>query len=108
MQPDVAAAALGPSSKYTGVSQFLQTTRKIKQFSSAREPKPTDRIVYVCGAFDLFHVGHVMALKAAKKMGDYLIVGIHDDKEVNKVMGQGHPLCNIHERTLGVLQCKVG
>ena len=46
-------------SPWTGVSQFLQTTNKILQFSSGKEPKPGDKIVYVTGAFDLFHVGHL-------------------------------------------------
>mmetsp|Transcript_2621 Transcript_2621/g.7856 ORF Transcript_2621/g.7856 Transcript_2621/m.7856 type:complete len:283 (+) Transcript_2621:74-922(+) len=101
------AAAANPGSKYTGVSQFLPTSRRIQQFSTAKEPKPEDRIVYVCGAWDLFHVGHSMALKAARELGDYLIVGLHPDEEVMKVRGVGNPLCNIHERTLGVLQCKV-
>nr|KAI8765436.1 ethanolamine-phosphate cytidylyltransferase-like isoform X1 [Biomphalaria glabrata] len=43
-------------SPWTGVSQFLTTTKKIIQFSEGREPKPGDRIVYVAGAFDLFHI----------------------------------------------------
>eukprot|EP00037_Helgoeca_nana_P017030 m.160692 g.160692 ORF g.160692 m.160692 type:complete len:367 (+) comp23805_c1_seq1:407-1507(+) len=100
------SAAANPGSKYTGVSQFLPTSRKIKQFSSAKEPKAGDKVVYICGAFDLFNIGHIMALKAASELGDYLIVGIHGDDEVMKVRGAGNPLCNIHERTLGVLQCK--
>lgn len=64
-------------------------------------------VVVSTGAFDLFNIGHIMALKAASELGDYLIVGIHGDDEVMKVRGAGNPLCNIHERTLGVLQCKV-
>lgn len=46
-------------SPWTGVSQFLPTTQKILQFSNTREPKPGDKIVYVAGAFDLFHIGHL-------------------------------------------------
>ena len=46
-------------SPWTGVSQFLQTTNQIVQFSPGKEPKPEDKIIYVSGAFDLFHVGHV-------------------------------------------------
>ena len=46
-------------SPWTGVSQFLPTTHKILQFSNGRSAKPTDRVVYVAGAFDLFHIGHL-------------------------------------------------
>lgn len=44
------------SSPWTGVSQFLPTSNKIIQFSSGKEPKPGDKIVYVAGAYDLFHI----------------------------------------------------
>ncbi|RCH78382.1 Ethanolamine-phosphate cytidylyltransferase, partial [Rhizopus stolonifer] len=58
----------------------LMSTRRIVQFSEAKEPRPSDRVVYVDGTFDLFHVGHVEFLKRAKELGDFLIVGIHDDR----------------------------
>ena len=51
-------------SPWTGVSQFLPTTQKILQFSNKNEPKKTDKILYVAGAFDLFHVGHLDFLEA--------------------------------------------
>jgi ethanolamine-phosphate cytidylyltransferase len=66
-------------SPWTRVSQFLQTSNKIVQFSEGREAKPGDRIVYACGDWDLLHPGHVDFLEAARKEGDYLIVGIHSD-----------------------------
>eukprot|EP00041_Stephanoeca_diplocostata_P011936 m.198293 g.198293 ORF g.198293 m.198293 type:complete len:383 (+) comp18740_c0_seq12:231-1379(+) len=93
-------------SQYTRASKFLPTSKKIIQFASNNEPKTGDKIVYVCGAFDLFHVGHIEFLKRAKALGDYLICGIHNDSDVARVRGQGNPLCSLHERTLGVLQCK--
>ena len=44
----------------SGVSQFLPTSKKIVQFSNVHEPKPGQKIVYVAGAFDLFHIGHLV------------------------------------------------
>ncbi|XP_022691289.1 ethanolamine-phosphate cytidylyltransferase-like isoform X3 [Varroa jacobsoni] len=93
-------------SPWTGISQFLPTTQKIIQFSEGKEPKPTDKIVYTAGAFDLFHVGYVEFLERAKKLGDYLIVGLHTDPIVNRYKGYNYPIMNLHERVLSVLACK--
>ncbi|XP_053666632.1 ethanolamine-phosphate cytidylyltransferase [Anopheles marshallii] len=93
-------------SPWTGCSQFLPTTQKIIQFSDGKPPKPTDRIVYVAGAFDLFHVGHLDFLEKAKELGDYLIVGLHTDPVVNQYKGGNYPIMNLHERVLSVLACK--
>ncbi|XP_066288162.1 ethanolamine-phosphate cytidylyltransferase-like [Branchiostoma lanceolatum] len=94
-------------SPWTGVSQFLPTTQKIAQFAEGGSgPEPGDRIVYVSGAFDLFHVGHLDFLQRARQEGDYLIVGLHTDPVVNDYKGSNHPIMNIHERTLCVLACR--
>lgn len=91
-------------SPFTGVSQFLSTSRKISQFASGKEPFGT--IVYVDGDFDLFHVGHLSFLEEARKQGDYVIVGLHSDSTVNMYKGSNHPIMSIHERTLSVLACR--
>ncbi|KAG0302186.1 Ethanolamine-phosphate cytidylyltransferase [Dissophora globulifera] len=90
----------------TKISHFLPTSRKIVQFSEGREPKDGDKVVYVDGTFDLFHTGHIEFLKRAKQMGDYLLVGIHDDQTVNAIKGVNYPLMNLHERVLSVLACR--
>uniref|UniRef100_A0AAY4BYX4 ethanolamine-phosphate cytidylyltransferase n=1 Tax=Denticeps clupeoides TaxID=299321 RepID=A0AAY4BYX4_9TELE len=96
------------SSPWTGVSQFLQTSQKIIQFASGQEPQPGDTIIYVAGAFDLFHIGHVDFLEAVHKLSEkpYIIVGLHFDQEVNRYKGKNYPIMNIHERTLSVLACR--
>ncbi|CAH1155442.1 unnamed protein product [Phaedon cochleariae] len=93
-------------SPWTGCSQFLPTTRKIVQFSDGKAPEPGERIVYVAGAFDLFHVGHLDFLEKAREKGDYLIVGLHTDPVVNRYKGSNYPIMNLHERVLSVLACK--
>jgi ethanolamine-phosphate cytidylyltransferase len=81
--------------------QHLPTAQKIRQFTSTREPTPEDKIVYIDGVFDLFHVGHIDFLREGRKLGTYLIVGVHDDATSEKYRGK--PIMNVHERVLGVL-----
>ena len=37
-------------------------------------------VVYTCGTFDMFHVGHLNMIKAAKGLGDKLIVAVSTDE----------------------------
>jgi ethanolamine-phosphate cytidylyltransferase len=102
---NLATDALGRS-PWTGVSQFLPTTRKIQQFSEGKEPEPGAKIVYVAGAFDVLHPGHLAFLKKARQLGDFLIVGLHTDPVVNMYKGSNYPIMNLQERVLSVLACK--
>jgi ethanolamine-phosphate cytidylyltransferase len=88
------------------VSYFPTTSRKIVQFSNNCTPKPTDKVVYVDGSFDLFHIGHMRVLQKAREMGTYLIAGIHEDHVVNEAKGVNYPIMNLNERVLGVLSCR--
>lgn len=40
------------------------------------------KVVFTEGVFDLFHVGHLRALKKARSLGSVLIVGVHNDDQV--------------------------
>lgn len=92
--------------KIAPVSHFLPTSRRIVQFSNGKGPGPNSRVVYIDGAFDLFHVGHVEILKKARQLGDFLLVGIYMDQTISEIRGAQYPLMNLHERTLSVLACR--
>src|SRR5271157_5821128 len=40
------------------------------------------KIIFGNGCFDLLHVGHIRYLKAAKALGDVLVVGVNDDESL--------------------------
>ncbi|KAG0328792.1 Ethanolamine-phosphate cytidylyltransferase [Dissophora globulifera] len=88
--------------------QVLETARKVAQFSysNQRTPQKGDKVVYVDGAFDLFHIGHIDFLRRASALGDFLVVGVHDDQTVRARKGAHHPLLSLHERVLSVLACR--
>ncbi|KAK1355512.1 Ethanolamine-phosphate cytidylyltransferase [Heracleum sosnowskyi] len=96
----------GASGSGTRVSHFLPTSRRIVQFSNGKGPGPDARIVYIDGAFDLFHAGHVEILRLARALGDFLLVGIHTDQTVSANRGAHRPIMNLHERSLSVLACR--
>ena len=106
-EPTTASAPTPRGAPPTAVSRFLPTTRRIVQFSAgAAAARPGDRVVYLDGAFDLFHPGHVAALKAARAVGDFLLVGVHSDEDVRARRGVGRPIMDLHERALSVLACR--
>ena len=93
-------------SPWTCVSHFLPTSQRIVQFSDGKEAASSDVVIYAAGAFDLFHVGFLDFLQCAKKKGNYLIVGLHTDQDVNRYKGLNYPIMNLHERVLSVLACR--
>lgn len=48
------------------------------------EEKKIYKVGYTQGTYDLFHVGHLNLLNNAKKMCDFLVVGINSDKLVQE------------------------
>jgi len=80
---------------------YIPTTKRITQFSSNKDPKPDDVVVYVDGTFDLLHPGHVSFLRKAKELGTYLIVGVHDDPQPGEK--RDSPIMTLQERVLNVL-----
>jgi D-beta-D-heptose 7-phosphate kinase/D-beta-D-heptose 1-phosphate adenosyltransferase len=56
------------------------------------------RLVFTNGVFDLLHVGHVRYLRAARQLGDALVVAINSDRTVRQLKGDNRPLTNENDR----------
>jgi D-beta-D-heptose 7-phosphate kinase / D-beta-D-heptose 1-phosphate adenosyltransferase len=64
-------------------------------------------VVATGGCFDLLHAGHVQLLRAARLLGDCVIVCVNSDASVFRVKGPGRPLVPHHDRVamLEALSC---
>ena len=67
------------------------TLNNLKQ-QIKKEKSKNKKIIHCHGVFDLIHIGHIKHFKEAKQNGDYLVVSITSDKNVNK--GSGRPIFN--------------
>lgn len=57
-----------------------------------QERERGNRIVFTNGCFDLLHPGHVRYLEQARQLGDRLVVGVNDDKSVQRLKGSPRPM----------------
>jgi rfaE bifunctional protein nucleotidyltransferase chain/domain len=64
-------------------------------------------VVWTNGCFDLLHVGHLRNLRAARALGDALVVGVNDDAAVRRLKGPTRPILPAAERAelLAALEC---
>lgn len=76
-----------------------------------REPPRTEYVddgkairIFMDGAFDLMHYGHMNAFRLAKSLGTHLIVGVNSDESIAKC--KGAPLMDDDERLTMVQACK--
>jgi rfaE bifunctional protein nucleotidyltransferase chain/domain len=72
---------------------------------SLRERGPT--VVATGGCFDLLHAGHVETLRAARALGDRLVVCLNSDASVRRLKGPGRPIVPEADRArvLLALEC---
>lgn len=65
------------------------------------------RIVFTNGCFDLFHVGHLRYLEAARRLGDVLVVAVNSDETVRRSKGESRPILNAAQRlrVVAAMEC---
>jgi rfaE bifunctional protein nucleotidyltransferase chain/domain len=64
-------------------------------------------VVWTNGCFDLLHAGHARSLRAARSLGDVLVVGVNSDESVRRLKGPGRPVLPAAERAelVAALRC---
>ncbi|HET6561994.1 MAG TPA: D-glycero-beta-D-manno-heptose 1-phosphate adenylyltransferase [Marmoricola sp.] len=64
-------------------------------------------VVATGGCFDLLHAGHVATLRAARELGDCLVVCLNSDDSVRRLKGPSRPLVPAADRAkvLEALEC---
>ena len=65
------------------------------------------KVVFTNGCFDILHRGHVEYLQKAKRLGDYLIVGINTNRSVKALKGVSRPVNDEYDRAflIASLRC---
>jgi D-glycero-beta-D-manno-heptose 1-phosphate adenylyltransferase len=66
-----------------------------------------ERAVFTNGCFDLLHLGHIAYLRAARDLGDFLIIALNSDASTRRIKGPLRPLVAESERAeiLAALTC---
>ncbi|MEX0775187.1 MAG: D-glycero-beta-D-manno-heptose 1-phosphate adenylyltransferase [Phycisphaeraceae bacterium] len=55
-------------------------------------------IAFTNGCFDILHAGHVAFLRAARREGDLLVVGLNSDTSIHRIKGPGRPVNHVADR----------
>ena len=62
------------------------------------------RNVYICGVWDMLHLGHMKHFQEVSKLGNRLLVGVHSDQEVKEY--KRTPVLTMEERLTTARMCK--
>ncbi len=77
----------------------LKTWHEI--FQIIDELKKSDKkIIFTNGCFDILHAGHIQYLKEAKKLGDFLVIGLNSDESTKLIKGEKRPINTEQDRAI--------
>ena len=58
------------------------------------------KIGFTCSTFDLLHAGHILKLKDAAEVCDFLIVGLQTDPTIDRPLTKNTPIQTLEERKI--------
>lgn len=86
------------------VKELQQQLSELEAEMKEEEEEEREIRIWMDGAFDLFHYGHMNAFRQGKSIGTHLIVGVNSDESITQC--KGPPLLNEEERMACVSACK--
>ena len=85
-----AAGLAGPGPRTSDHPQGPDTVHDVRRAGGT--------VVATGGCFDLLHAGHVETLRAARRLGDCLVVCMNSDESVRRLKGAGRPVVGQDDR----------
>ena len=64
-----------------------------------------NKVVLVTGGFDPIHSGHIAFFKAARKLGDQLVVGVNTDAWLSRKKGKAFMSFDERYAVIGEMEC---
>ena len=103
----VRIGGLGASAEYRPEEPAVDAGPEDAEGVVARVRARGGTVVATGGCFDLLHAGHVHTLRAARSLGDCLVVCLNSDASVRRLKGADRPLVPEEDRAdvLRALQC---
>jgi D-beta-D-heptose 7-phosphate kinase/D-beta-D-heptose 1-phosphate adenosyltransferase len=101
-----AAGAFVQAGAASALSRVRPAARPVSDpLSAARDAGGT--VVATGGCFDVLHAGHVATLRAARALGDFLVVCLNSDASVRRAKGPDRPVNSAADRAavLSALEC---
>ena len=89
-EPDL-ASALAAIRRATLAARVLADRGEVAAFARRLRGRGR-RVAFTNGVFDLFHLGHLRLLEAARGLADALIVGVNGDESAGRLKGRSRPL----------------
>ena len=88
------------------MGEWIRSTEALKGILEGERSKGK-KIIFGNGCFDLLHVGHIRYLKAAKALGDVLVVAVNDDESLVSLGKRASVITPFEERIeiLAALEC---
>ncbi len=89
-EPDL-ASALAAIRRATLAARVLADRGEVATFARRLRERGR-RVAFTNGVFDLFHLGHLRMLEAARGLADALIVGVNGDESAARLKGRSRPV----------------